>query len=84
MPDSAAHHGSEQIVGKIIYDYEFLPDSVIITSHRYWTHDLDDTTIAEAVDTATVDAEQQELSEIARSIQPLVRGGELAVPASTR
>ncbi|HET6402690.1 MAG TPA: hypothetical protein VFH95_15000 [Candidatus Kapabacteria bacterium] len=82
--------GGEKVTSKTVYDYTIFPDSVIISSHRYRTSDLDDTTTLEADDPATCDAEQQELAEIAKRIEqasptmlPTSRGG-LAAPAPSR
>jgi hypothetical protein len=79
-----ASDGAEEVTSKTVYDYTFLPDSVIISSHRYWTSDLDDTTVSEASDQATYDAEQQELSEIAKAIEPGIMHGGLAAPLPSR
>jgi hypothetical protein len=80
----ASSEGAEQVTSKTVYEYTFFPDSVIISSHRYWTSDLDDTTATEASDQATYDAEQQELSEIATLIEPPSIHGGLAAPIPSR
>lgn len=79
-----APRGAEQVTSKTIYDYTFAPDSVIISCHRYWTSDLDDTTATEADDQATYDAEQQELTEIAKAVEQPMNHGGLATPAPSR
>ena len=82
--------GGEQVTSKTVYDYTIFPDSIIITSHRYRTSDLDDTTVTEADDPASCNAEQQELAEIAERIEQasptmLPQGHEgLAVPDPSR
>ncbi|HZK76810.1 MAG TPA: hypothetical protein VFD13_07875 [Candidatus Kapabacteria bacterium] len=76
--------GAEKITCKTVYCYTFLSDSVIIASHRFQTSDLDDTTSAEADDSATYLAEQQELSEIAKRIEQPASHGGLATPGPSR
>ncbi len=78
-----APDGSEQVTSKTVYDYLFMPDSVLITSHLYRTNDLDDTNAVEAEDSATYFAEQQELSAIAKAIGKPADEGEIAEPLPT-
>ena len=72
------------IISKTVYEYAFSADSVVISSHLFRTHDLDDTSVAEDNGTATLLQEQNELSEIARSMDGKENGGELALPVSTQ
>lgn len=59
--------GTLQVVSKMIYALEERNDSLIISSHRYLTADLDDDDSAsEASDQPSLDAQQKELEEIAR------------------
>ena len=76
--------GTEKVTSKTVYDYTFFPDSVIISCHRYWTSDLDDTSAREADDPATYDAEQQELTEIAKTVEQPANHGGLAAPARSQ
>ncbi|HWF44367.1 MAG TPA: hypothetical protein VG537_06975 [Candidatus Kapabacteria bacterium] len=63
-----SHDGNEQVTSKIVYVFVPRNDSLTITSHRFITDDLDEENLDEAADQATLDAEQQELQQIAGTI----------------
>jgi hypothetical protein len=63
-----SHDGSEQVTSKIVYLLVPRNDSLTIISHRFVTNDLDEENPDEAADQATLDAEQQELQQIARTL----------------
>ena len=58
----------EQVTSKIVYSLVPVGDSLIITSRRFVTDDLDEQNPDEAADQATLDTEQQELLQIAHVI----------------
>ncbi|GEM_PF-2519927 len=75
--------GTEEVTSKTVYHYTVSNDSLIIWSERYRTDDLDDESASVADDQATLDAEQQELHEIALKIDR-VSAENLAAPQPTR
>jgi hypothetical protein len=62
-----APDGAEQVTTKTIYTISSVNDSLLISSSRFQTDDLDDDSPAELNDQATLDAQQLELAEIARN-----------------
>jgi hypothetical protein len=61
--------GAEQVRSKTKYEIVNAGDSLLIHSHRYLTEDLDNEALDEALDRATLEIQQQELQEIARSLE---------------
>lgn len=72
--------GTEQVRSKIIYTIARRNDSMIIASHRFLTADLDDESADEAMDQATLELEQQELSEIAQIMAQQIQERAIASP----
>jgi hypothetical protein len=64
-----APDGTEQVRSRTKYEIVGVGDSLVIHSHRYLTSDLDNDAIDEALDRATLEIQQQELLEIARSLE---------------
>ncbi|MDP4198564.1 MAG: hypothetical protein Q8922_00490 [Bacteroidota bacterium] len=71
--------GTDEIHSKTVYTILPRNDSLVIESHRFFTSDLDDEAVSEALDQATLDLEQQELAEIARMMESNSQG-EIASP----
>src|ERR1051325_5405655 len=61
--------GSEQVRSKTLYQIIPSGDSLVIASHRFLTSDLDNDAIDKSLDRATLEIQQQELQEIARSLE---------------
>ena len=60
-----SHDGDEQITSKTVYSLTTCNDGLLIMSRRFLTNDLDEDDAGEEADQATLDAEQQELQQIA-------------------
>ena len=60
--------GEQRITSKIIYSFLKQNDGIIISSTRFRTDDLDDDSASEALDQASLDVQQQELQEIAKTL----------------
>jgi hypothetical protein len=71
-----ASDGKLQVTSKVVYGLTQRNDSLIISSQRFVTDDLDDETADEATDQPTLDAQQQELDEIARMLVEPVSANE--------
>jgi len=56
--------GKEEVTSKTVYTLATNQDSLLISSHRYQTDDLEDNSPSELDDQASLDAQQQELTEI--------------------
>ena len=73
-----SHDGAEQVTNKIVYDLIPENDGLTIISHRFVTNDLDEENPDEAADQATLDAEQQELQQIAGVINSNLNSSDAA------
>jgi hypothetical protein len=83
----AAPDGKEQVTTKTVYTMSSVNDSLLISSSRFSTDDLDDDSPSELNDQATLDAQQQELTEIARNFSRVnseTTDGSIAQPQQSR
>ncbi|HEY3876248.1 MAG TPA: hypothetical protein VGM92_12285, partial [Candidatus Kapabacteria bacterium] len=78
-----AINGTEEVTFRNEYDLSSIDDSLVISSHRYVSDDLDNSEVAEADDQATYDMEQQELNAIAANITAR-NTADMAEPIGTR
>jgi len=69
--------GSIQVVSKVVYALQERNDSLIISSHRFATADLDDDSVDEVLDQPSLDAQQKELEEIAKLLAEPVSASDL-------
>jgi hypothetical protein len=66
--EAVPSESGEQITSKLVYSLIPVGDGILITSRRFVTDDLDENNPNELADQATLDAEQQELQQIAHTI----------------
>jgi len=80
-----SHDGKEQVTSKTVYTLTSTKDSLLISSQRFQTDDLDDNSPSELDDQASLDAQQQELVEIMDAIaRSMATSQNLASPQQSR